>query len=83
MKKGFFPEAFNRLTSDVPAFFKKLQVIGVGIGGLGTAFATIHNVPAKLAAIGSTFIWVGATIVAVSQFAQKTTSDENRSPAAK
>ena len=67
-------EFFNRLFSDTPTFFKRMQLFGGSLAGLGTAFISINGVPAELVLIGSKLIWIGSTIIAVAQFAIKSTS---------
>lgn len=58
----------QRITSDTPAFFKKVQVFGIGLAGLGGTLATIHGIPAGLTA---SLISAGSAIAAIAQFAVK------------
>ena len=58
----------QRILSDTPAFFKKVQVFGVGLAGLGGTLATIHGVPATLT---TSLISAGTAIAAIAQFAVK------------
>ena len=57
---------WQRITSDTPAFFKKIQVFGVGLAGLGGTLATIHGIPSGLTA---SLISAGTAVAAIAQFA--------------
>jgi hypothetical protein len=59
---------WQRITSDTPAFFKKVQVLGVGLAGLGGTLATIHGIPSGLTAC---LISAGTAVAAIAQFAVK------------
>lgn len=67
-------EFFKRLTSPTPAFFVKMQVFGVSLVGLGATLTKTEGVPSEIVLIGGKLIWVGGTIIAVAQFAMKTTA---------
>jgi len=59
---------WQRIAAATPLFFKKLQVLGVGLAGLGTSLTQVTGVPVK---ISTALISVGATITIISQFAVK------------
>lgn len=59
---------FQRITSDTPAFFKKVQVFGIGLAGLGGTLAAIHGIPSGLTA---SLISAGTAVAAIAQFAVK------------
>ena len=65
---------WQRIISNTPAFFKRLQILGVGLAGLGGTLAGIHGVPAALT---TALISAGTAIAAVAQFAVKLDDDEN------
>ena len=58
----------QRIKSDTPGFFKRAQIFGLGLAGLGTSLTQIAGVPAKLCTI---LISMGSTITLISQFAVK------------
>ena len=66
-------QLLSRLFSDVPAFFRRMQIFGTSLAALGISLGEIPSVPANIAHDGSILIWVGGTIVAVSQCAIKNT----------
>jgi hypothetical protein len=59
---------WQRITAATPPFFKKLQVLGIGLTGMGTSLARVTGVPVK---ISTSLISIGATITIISQFAVK------------
>ena len=59
---------WQRIISDTPAFFKKAQVFGIGLAGLGGTLTTIHGIPAGLT---TALISAGSAIAAIAQFAVK------------
>ena len=59
---------WQRITSDRPTFFKKVQVFGIGVAGLGGTLATIHGTPAGLT---TSLISAGTAVAAIAQFAVK------------
>jgi len=65
---------WDRLRGETPAFFKRIQTIGIAISGLATTLASLHVLPG---AVTGVLIAVGATATAVSQFAVKTISGES------
>jgi hypothetical protein len=58
----------QRIMSDTPAFFKKVQVFGIGLAGLGGSLATIHGIPSGLT---TSLISAGTAVAAIAQFAVK------------
>lgn len=58
----------QRITSDTPAFFKKVQIFGVALAGLGGTFATIQGIPVGLT---TSLISAGTAVAAIAQFAVK------------
>lgn len=59
---------WQRILSDTPAFFKKAQIFGIGLAGLGGTLATIHGIPSGLTA---SLISAGSAVAAIAQFAVK------------
>jgi len=66
-------DIINRFFSDVPLFFRRMQILGTSLAALGASLAEIPSVPANISHDASVLIWVGGTIVAVAQFAVKNT----------
>ena len=58
----------QRILSDTPAFFKKVQIFGIGLAGLGGTLATIHGIPAG---VTTSLISAGTAVAAIAQFAVK------------
>ncbi|TSD67605.1 hypothetical protein FFF34_009505 [Inquilinus sp. KBS0705] len=56
----------KRLLSATPAFFKRAQLFGVSLAGLGTSLTQVIGIPVKLCTI---LITAGTTITVISQFA--------------
>lgn len=56
----------DRLTSETPVFFKRMQLFGVGLVGLGASLAKVTGVPEKVTVA---LVTAGGVIAAVSQFA--------------
>lgn len=71
---------WQRIISDTPAFFKKIQVFGVCLAGLGGTLATIHGIPAGLT---TTLISAGTAIAAIAQFAVKMDETNSNKPCSK
>ncbi|MBV8388386.1 MAG: hypothetical protein JO080_01150 [Mucilaginibacter sp.] len=67
----------QRILSDTPAFFKKVQVFGIGLAGLGGALATIHGIPSDLT---TSFISAGTAMAAIAQFAVKMDDTDDSGP---
>ncbi|QHS56055.1 hypothetical protein GWR56_11115 [Mucilaginibacter sp. 14171R-50] len=59
---------WERLKSDTPTFFKRMQVFGIGLAGMGTSLSQITGMPVKLTTI---IIAIGSTIAVLAQFAVK------------
>lgn len=59
---------WERVKSDTPSFFIRLQVLGLGLAGLGTSLTQVNGIPNKLTTI---LISTGSTIALVAQFAVK------------
>ncbi len=62
------PTLWQRFTSDTPAFFKKAQLIGISLAGLGTSLSRISGVPERLTTI---LISAGSAAALIAQFAVK------------
>ncbi len=62
------PSLWQRVLSKTPLFFKKTQLFGIGLAGLGTSLTQVAGIPSKLTAV---LISVGTTIAVVAQFAVK------------
>jgi hypothetical protein len=58
----------QRIKSDTPSFFKRAQLFGLGLTGLGTSLTQVAGIPANFCTI---LISIGSTIAIVSQFAVK------------
>jgi phosphate/sulfate permease len=67
----------QRILSDTPSFFKKIQVFALGLAGLGGTLATIQGIPQSLT---TTLISAGTAVAAMAQFAVKF-DDEDSSAA--
>jgi hypothetical protein len=66
----------QRILSDTPEFFKRAQLFGLSLTGLGTSLTQVSGVPANLCTI---LISAGSTIAIVAQFAVKQTEPLNTS----
>jgi hypothetical protein len=68
--KAFFKEAWTRINSDTPTFFKKIGNVGTGIAASGTAIVTPEvvgaHMPDILVKIGAIMLTVGATMKGMS-----------------
>jgi len=71
--KQFLTEATARFRSAVPLFFRKIQILGASVAALGSSLQAL-NLPAHLLSIAGYIAVAGGTMVAVAQFAQKTTA---------
>ena len=67
---------WQRLCSATPLFFKRMQILALGIAGLGGTLATIHGIPASLTA---SMISAGTAVAAIAQFAVKQLEPDNTS----
>ena len=65
---------FQRLCSATPLFFQRVQVLALGISGLGGTLATIHGIPTSLTA---SMISAGTAVAAIAQFAVKQMNPDN------
>ena len=68
---NFFTELSNRLSSNSPIFFKKLQAFGLYLTGFGGALLAIPSLPPKISDIGGYVITAGAVITAISKLPVK------------
>jgi len=59
---------WERITSDTPSFFKKVQIIGAGLVAVSVSLTGIGIIPVAITAIMAT---VGTTMGAIAQFAVK------------
>ena len=71
---------WQRILSDTPAFFKKIQIFGIGLAGLGGTLATIHGIPSGLA---TSLISAGSAVAAIAQFAVKMDETNTVEPCSK
>jgi len=71
---------WQRILSDTPAFFKKVQIFGIGLAGLGGTLATIHGIPSGLTA---SLISAGSAVAAIAQFAVKMDETNTADPCSK
>lgn len=72
--KSFWSQAWERLNSSTPIFFKKIIKAGVSLGGVGggliaPGLAPSIHWPAQLTTIGSYLLIIGAVAAAVAKFA--------------
>jgi len=70
----------QRILSDTPAFFKKAQIFGIGLAGLGGTLATIHGIPSGLT---TSLISAGSAVAAIAQFAVKMDETNTVEPCSK
>ena len=68
---------WQRIVADTPIFFKKVQVLAIGLAGLGGTLTTIQGVPANLS---TALISAGTAIAAIAQFAVKLDELDNNPP---
>ncbi|MGZ3757229.1 MAG: hypothetical protein ACXVAY_00775 [Mucilaginibacter sp.] len=57
---------WQRITSDTPAFFKKIQLFGLALAGLGTSLSQVQGIPAQ---VTTALISVGSAMAIIGQFA--------------
>jgi hypothetical protein len=57
---------WERLTSDTPSFFKRAQIFGASLAGLGTSLTQVYGIPSKVCIV---LISIGSCIAVISQFA--------------
>lgn len=78
--KKFFQEAYSRLNTETPAFFKKVGNVGVAVATAGGAIITPEiagaHIPDALTKIGAHLLTAGAIMKAVSHFACTTPPDQ-------
>jgi len=65
---------WERLTMDTPSFFKKVQLLGLTLAGLGTSLSQVQGIPAKLTTI---LISAGSAMAIIAQFAVKQSEPDN------
>jgi amino acid permease len=65
---------WERIKSDTPLFFKKLQVLGAGLVTLSLSLSKIGVIPPVITGIAAA---VGTTLAAVAQLAVKQNEPEN------
>ena len=73
--KSTFKEAWDRFWADTPSFFNKIKIAGGSLAGVGTALATVPNVPVQIVSVSGYLITIGGVMLAVAQFAVKTPDD--------
>ena len=59
---------WQRLRSATPLFFKRAQIFGISLAGLGSSLSQVADIPAKFCTV---LISVGTTVTIISQFAVK------------
>lgn len=78
--KDFIKEAYTRLNSQTPTFFKKLGNLGMAAAAAGGAIITPEvigaHMPETLTKIGAHLLTAGAIMKAVSHFAVDTPPDQ-------
>lgn len=63
----FLTELWNRLASNSPSFFKKLQYFGLYLTGIGGGLIAIPGIPEKISAIGGYLLTAGAVLSVVAK----------------
>lgn len=61
-------ELITRLANPSPTFFKKIQVIGVAVLGIGTALVATPGLPAIITTIGGYLITGGTIATIIAKF---------------
>jgi len=61
-------ELIARFSNPSPTFFKKIQVLGVSILGIGTALVATPGLPAAIVTIGGYMITGGTIATIVAKF---------------
>lgn len=74
---NFFTEMWDRVWSDTPAFFKKLQIIGGSLVAMKGSLLAIPGLPSTLQDITTQAAIIGGVMVVIGQFA---CSDKNPPP---
>lgn len=78
--KAFLKEAYSRLSSQTPVFFKKVGNLGVGLAAAGGAVITPEiagaHMPDTLTKIAGHILTAGAIMKAVAHFACVTPPDQ-------
>lgn len=64
---NWIKELVHRLGKESPAFFKKLQWLGLYLSAAGTGLMAIPGVPPKLSEIGSYLLTAGAVMTVLSK----------------
>ena len=65
---------WQRITANTPSFFKKVQLFGLAVAGLGTSLAQVPGISSKLT---TTLISAGSVMAIVAQFAVKQYEPDN------
>lgn len=68
---NFFTELNNRVSSDSPKFFKKLQALGLYLTGAAGSVLVIPGIPESVKTIAGYALTVGAVLAAVSKLPVK------------
>lgn len=68
---NFFIELNNRITSDSPKFFKKLQALGLYLTGAAGSVLVIPGIPESVKTIAGYSLTIGAVLAAVSKLPVK------------
>lgn len=68
---NFFNELSNRLTTETPKFFKKLQALGLYLSTAATAVLIIPAIPDKIKEIAGYVLTAGLVLAAVSKIPVK------------
>lgn len=68
---NFVTELNNRIFSDSPKFFKKLQAIGLYLTGAATAILAIPSIPQRIQEVASYALTAGLVLAAVSKLPVK------------
>lgn len=68
---NFFTELWNRIQSDTPIFFKKIQILGGALVAMKASIIAIPGISTDLQAIATQAAVVGGVMIAIGQMACK------------
>jgi hypothetical protein len=68
---NFFTELWDRIQSDTPIFFKKIQAIGAALVAMKASVIAIPGISPELQSIATQAAIIGGVMAVVGQFACK------------